>query len=340
MRDGELILYRTEDGLARVQLRAEQGTAWLNLNQIAELFDRDKSVISRHIAAIFEDGELARDAVVAEHATTAADGKTYQVAYYNLDMILAVGYRVRSERGVQFRRWATTQLKEYLVKGFVIDTRRLAEPEPFDYFDELLERIREIRASEKRFYQKVCDLYATAVDYDGDSERAKAFFAAVQNKLEFAVTGRTAPELIVERADAAKPNMGLTNWKGSRVRKGDVTTAKNYLRDDELTELNRIVSAFLDIGEDMAASRTPMTMAEWESRVDEYLQLLRRKVLKGGGSVSRAQADTIAHRRYEQFDSARREAERLAADAAADRDLRAIEARAAKLAGAARKNKP
>ena len=338
MPDGELILYQTEDGLARVQLRAADGTVWLNLNEIAELFGRDKSVVSRHLAAVFDDGELTRETVVANHATTAADGKTYRVDFYSLDAILAVGYRVRSERGVQFRRWATTQLREYLVKGFVIDTRRLSDPEPFDYFDELLERIREIRASEKRFYQKVCDLYSTASDYNGDSERAKAFFAAVQNKLEYAVTGATAPELIVARADAAKPNMGLTVWKGSRVRKGDVTTAKNYLLEEEMTRLNRIVSAYLDIGEEMASRRQAMTMADWESRVDEYLRFLGLPVLQGGGKVSRAQADTIAHQRYERFDVARRDAERLAADAAAERDLKAIEAQAARLAKRSRRS--
>jgi hypothetical protein len=340
MPDGEIILYRTEDGQARVQLRAAEGTVWLTQAEIAELFDTSKQNVSLHLKNLFDEGELAQGSVVKESLITAADGKAYPTLLYNLDAILAVGYRVRSPRGVQFRRWATTQLREYLVKGFVIDSQRLSDPEPFDYFDELLERIREIRASEKRFYQKVCDLYATAVDYDGDSERAKAFFAVVQNKLEFAVTGRTAPELIVERANPALPNMGLTSWKGSRVRKGDVTTAKNYLNAEELTELNRIVSAFLDIGEDMASSRTPMTMADWEGRVDEYLKLLRREVLTHGGRISRPQADAVAHRRYEQFDQARREAERLAADTAAERDLKAIEAQAAKLAKRNRKDAP
>lgn len=331
MSDGELILYQTEDGLARVQLRAADGTVWLTQAEIADLFATSKQNVSLHLRNQFEDGELIHQSVVKETLITAADGKAYRTALYNLDAILAVGYRVRTDRGVQFRRWATTQLREYLVKGFVIDSRRLADPEPFDYFDELLERIREIRASEKRFYQKVCDLYATAADYDGDSARANAFFAAVQNKLEYAVTGSTAPELIVARADPGKPNMGLTAWKGSRVRKGDVTTAKNYLTRQELTELNRVVSAFLDIGEDMASSRKPMSMADWERQVDDYLRLLRRDVLAGGGSVSRARADAIAHERYGRFDVARCEAERLAADAAADRDLRAIEGQAARL---------
>ncbi|GAA0442788.1 MULTISPECIES: virulence RhuM family protein [Sphingomonas] len=338
MPDGELILYQTEDGLARVQLRAADGTVWLTQAEIAELFDTSKQNVSLHLRNLFDEGELVQDAVVKESLITAADGKAYRTAIHNLDAILAVGYRVRSERGVQFRRWATTQLREYLVKGFVIDTRRLSDPEPFDYFDELLERIREIRASEKRFYQKVCDLYSTASDYNGDSERAKAFFAAVQNKLEYAVTGATAPELIVARADAAKPNMGLTAWKGSRVRKGDVTTAKNYLLEEEMTRLNRIVSAYLDIGEEMASRRQAMTMADWESRVDEYLRFLGLPVLQGGGKVSRAQADTIAHQRYERFDVARRDAERLAADAAAERDLKAIEAQAARLAKRSRRS--
>lgn len=340
MPDGELILYQTEDGLARVQLRASDGTVWLSQADMADLFETTPQNVTQHLRALFADGELVESATCKEHLQVRTEGEREVkrvVRIYNLDAILAIGFRVRSPRGVQFRRWATTQLREYLIKGFVIDSRRLADPEPFDYFDELLERIREIRASEQRFYQKVCDLYATAVDYDGDSARAKAFFAVVQNKLEYAVTGSTAPELIVARADPDKPNMGLTAWKGSRVRKGDVTTAKNYLTHDELAQLNRIVSAFLDIGEDMAGHRRSMTMLDWERQVDDYLRLLRREVLTGGGTVSRIRADAVAHDRYDRFDLARRDAERLVADAAAERDLRAIESEAARLVTRSRK---
>ena len=296
--------------------------------------------MTQHLRALYTEGELLEAATCKEHLQVRRDRKRdvrRALRVFNLDAILGIGFRVRSPRGVEFRRWATTQLREYLVKGFVIDSRRLADPEPFDYFDELLERIREIRASETRFYQKVCELYTTATDHDGNSDRATAFFATVQNKLEYAVTGSTATELIVARADAAKPNMGLTSWKGSRVRKGDVTTGKNYPSDAELVGLNRVVPAFLDIGEDMAASRQPMTMADWAQRVDEYLRLLRRNVLAGAGMVSRAQADAVAHARYERFDLARRDAQRMASGTAAEHDLRAIEASAARLSRRGRK---
>ena len=241
----DLILYTTEDGKARIEIRAENGTAWMPLNRLVELFERDKSVISRHISNVLEDGELDADSVVAEYATTAGDGKTYQVAHYNLDMILAIGYRVRSPRGAQFRRWASTILQDYLVKGFVMDDARLKQPD-FDYFDELLERIRDIRASEARFYKKVRDLMSLSEDYDGSGQAAQRFFATIQNKMLHTVTSHTAAELITARADATAPNMGLTSWKGTRVRKGDVVTAKNYLGDAEIEELNLIVTMFVN----------------------------------------------------------------------------------------------
>jgi hypothetical protein len=224
--EGEIVLYNTEDGLARVQLRAADGTVWLTQAQIAELFATSKQNVSLHLKNLFDEGELAADSVVKDSLTTAADAKAYPTRWYSLEAILAVGYRVRSMRGIQFRQWATTRLREYLVKGFVLDEQRLRDPGPFDYFDELLEKIRDIRASEKRFYQKVREVYATAVDYDGRSETARTFFATVQNKMLHAVTGKTAGELIVARADAEAPNMGLRSWKGARVRKGDVDTAK------------------------------------------------------------------------------------------------------------------
>lgn len=311
MSDDSLILYTTEDGRDRIELRAQDGTVWLSLNRIADLFERDKSVISRHIANIFDDGELVEDSVVANFATTAADGKTYQVDHYNLDMILAVGYRVRSARGVQFRRWATTTLTEYLIKGFAMDDARLKQP-GYDYFDELLERIRDIRASEARFYQKVRDILALSEDYDPSSKSVNTFYATIQNKMLHAVTGHTAAELIVARADAAAPNMGLTSWKGSRVRKGDVVTAKNYLAQPEISELNLIVTMFLDTADLRARRRQTMQLAEWESVLDTFLRSNELNVLKNAGSVSHKQATQIAEARYESFDADRREADRLA----------------------------
>jgi hypothetical protein len=240
MSEGEIVLYNTEDGLARVQLRTADGTAWLTQAQIGELFATSKQNVSLHLKNLFDEGELAADSVVKESLTTAADGKAYPTLWYSLEAILAVGYRVRSVRGIQFRQWATTRLRDYLVKGFVLDEQRLRDPDPFDYFDELLEKIRDIRASEKRFYQKIREVYATSVDYRSGSEDAQRFFATVRNKMLHAVTGKTAGELIVARAKAAQPNMGLQSWKGAKVRKGDVDTAKNYLDAEEVADLNRM----------------------------------------------------------------------------------------------------
>lgn len=320
--NGEIVLYTTDDGLANVQLRAIDGTAWLSLDQLALLFDRDKSVISRHIANVVQDGELSREAVVAVHATTASDGKTYQVTYYNLDMILAIGYRVRSPRGTQFRRWATTVLAEYLVKGFAMDDAKLKDAPQWDYFDEWLERIRDIRASEKRFYQKVTDLYATAVDYDAASDAAKTFFAKVQNKMLFAVTGKTAAEIIATRSDAGSPNMGLTSWNRGRVRKADVIVGKNYLSQDELSELNRVVTMYLDFAEDQARRRQTVTMDEWAEKLDAFLQFNGRDLLANAGGMQAAVAKRLAEGRYDEFNVHRRRAEAADADAA---DFAAIE---------------
>lgn len=307
----QFVLYRTEDGRDRIELRVEHQTAWLSLNQLADLFERDKSVVSRHITNILEDGELVEESVVANFATTAADGKTYQVDHYNLDMILAVGYRVRSPRGVQFRRWASTVLSEYLVKGFVIDDVRLKQPD-FDYFDELLERIRDIRASEARFYRKVRDILALSEDCDGRSKSVSVFYATIQNKMLYAVTGHTAAELIVERADPKAPNMGLTSWKGTHVRKGDVKTAKNYLADAEISDLNLIVTMFLDTAELRARRRQSMRLADWEAVLDNFLQSNDLPKLTNAGSVSHEQAVDIAEGHYANFDSARKRAEQKA----------------------------
>lgn len=322
MSDGDLILYATEDGKAAVLLLAVDGTVWLSLNQIADLFGRDKSVISRHIKAVFDDAELDASAVVARYATTAADGKTYQVDHYRLELILAVGYRVRSSRGVQFRRWATSALSEYLVKGFVMNDERLKDP-AWDYFDELLERIRDIRASEARFYQKVRDILALSEDYDPKSSQAADFYARIQNKMLHAVTSHTAGELIRARANSGAPNMGLTAWKGAVVRKGDVGTAKNYLGQDEISELNLIVTMFLDTADLRARRRQTMRLAEWEEVLDRFLASNDLPVLRNAGTVSAKQAEAIAHERYAEFDGKRREAERL--EAASTEDLTELE---------------
>ena len=328
MSEGELILYTTDDGLTQIQLREMDGTVWLTQAEIAELFQTTKQNVSLHARNILKEGELNEASVVKEYLTTAADGKAYRVKHYNLDMILAAGYRVRSPRGTQFRRWATTALKEYLVKGFVMNDERLKDPGGWDYFDELLERIRDIRASEKRFYQKVRDIYATGADYDPKSHQAKNFFATVQNKMLYAVTGKTAAELIVGRSNPGKPNMGLTSWKGGRVRKGDVVTAKNYLKQDEIGELNRIVTMFLDFAEDQAQRRRVVHMADWESKLDSFLSFNEREVLTHAGKVSHDRMKRIAHQHYEQFDMNRREAERLAAEREHLEELERIEIKA------------
>jgi hypothetical protein len=262
MSTGELILYQTEDGLTEINLRAIDGTAWLAQIEIAELFDTTKQNVSLHLKNIFEDGELQEGSVVKESLTTASDGKQYNTKLYNLDAILVIGYRVRSPRGTQFRRWANSILKEYLVKGFVMDDERLKQADKWDYFDEWLARIRDIRASEKRFYQKVKDLYTTALDYDKASEQAQAFFKKVQNKMLWVVTGHTAAELITMRSDPDKFNMGVTSFRGSVVRKGDIGTAKNYLQKEEIEELNRIVTMYLDYAEDQAQRRKTITMEQ------------------------------------------------------------------------------
>ncbi|TVR11413.1 MAG: hydroxyacid dehydrogenase [Salinarimonadaceae bacterium] len=316
MSEGELILYSTEDGAATIGLRAVDGTVWLTQLEMAELFDTSKQNVSLHINNILSEGELAAESVVKESLTTASDGKAYRTKVYNLDAILAVGYRVRSARGTQFRRWATTVLREYLVKGFAMDDARLKQAEQWDYFDEWLARIRDIRASEKRFYQKVRDLYTTAIDYDKTSEQAQAFFKKVQNKMLWAVTGKTAAELIENRSDPSAPNMGLTSWKGSVVRKGDVGTAKNYLKAEEVEELNRIVVMYLDYAEDQARRRRPVAMAEWADKLDAFLSFNERDVLTHAGRLRMDVAQKLAVERFEVFDAKRRAAEALAADEA------------------------
>lgn len=329
---GELILYRTEDGRDTIRLRVVDGTVWLTQTEIAALFDTTKQNVSLHLKNIFDDGELHHDSVVKESLTTAADGKAYLTSHYYLDAILAVGYRVRGPRGSQFRRWATTVLREFLVKGFVLDDTRLKEPGGLDYFDELLRRIRDIRASEKRFYQKVRDLFkASSVDYDGTAETAKAFFATIQNKLVFAVTGQTAAELIVARADPAKPNMALTSWTSERVRKADVTVSKNYLHAGEIEQLNRLTTMFLDFAEDRASRRQETRMADWIAQTDRFLVFNERGVLKGKGRMSHERMEEIVHSRFETFDTGRRTEEAIEADREAEADLAKLEAEAKRL---------
>lgn len=304
----ELILYKTADGATEIELRAEGGTVWLTQAEIAELFAVTPQNITLHIKSIYEQGELQESATCKESLQVRKEGSRNVerlLKQYNLEVILAVGYRISSPRGVQFRQWATTTLQEYLVKGFVINDEKLKNIDEFDYFDELLERIREIRASEKRFYQKIRDIYATSNDYDPNSDAAQTFFATVQNKMLFATTGKTAAELIVNRADASQPNMGLTSWKGSRVRKGDVVTAKNYLQSNEITDLNRIVTMFLDYAEDQARQRKIMTMQDWAAKLDGFLSFNERTVLKNAGSVSADDAKQIAFNAYDKFDAAR-----------------------------------
>ena len=320
----ELILYTTEDGQTSIKLRAVDGTVWLSQQEMAELFASSKQNISHHVRTILAEGEQP-EATVKSYLTVQNEGSRSvrrKTMRYSLPMILAVGYRVRSARGTQFRQWATRHLNEFLVKGFVMDDARLKDPAGWDYFDELLARIRDIRSSEKRFYQKVRDIYATAVDYDGKSEAAQLFFKKVQNKMLWAITGQTAAELIAARAAADQPNMGLTTWSGERVRQKDVTVAKNYLAPDEMDELNRIVTMYLEFAEDQARRRKAMTMADWAARLDAFLTFNEREVLSHAGKLRAEVAEKLALERYERFDAERRDAQRLTADAD---DLKTLE---------------
>lgn len=304
---GELILYQTDDGQTDIKLRAIDGTVWLSQLEIAQLFATSKQNVSLHIGNIFKEAELQQTSVVKEYLTTASDGKQYQIKLYNLEMILAIGFRVRTPRGSQFRRWANTSLQEYLVKGFVMDDKRLKGIEQWDYFDEWLARIQDIRASEKRFYQKIRDLYTTSVDYDKNAEQTQLFFKKVQNKMLWAVTGHTAAELISQRSDANKPNMGLTSFAGSIVRKIDVSTAKNYLQQEEIEQLNRIVTMYLDYAEDQAKKRKPINMATWVEKLDAFLQFNERDILTHAGSIQISVAKKLAETRFEEFDAKRKQ---------------------------------
>lgn len=325
-RDKNIIIYNTPDGKASVALYAKDGSVWMNQNQLAELFDTSKPNISMHISNILKENELNEKSVVKDYLTTASDGKQYKVTFYALDMILAIGFRVRSKRGTQFRQWANQNLKEYMIKGFVMDDERLKNPDGRpDYFDELLERIRDIRASEKRFYQKVRDLFALSSDYDPTDKATQMFFAETQNKLLYAVTGRTAAEIIVSRADAAQPNMNLTSWKGSIVRKQDIFIAKNYLSHDEIDTLNRLVVLFLESAELRAKNRQDLTMQFWRNNVDKILDFQDKKVLRHAGSISNAQMEQQVRKIYAQFDQRRKIAEARKADEEDMEELKRLE---------------
>ena len=298
---GEFLLYQTEDGRTRVEVRMEQETVWLTQKQMAELFQKDVRTVSEHIGNIFEEAELQPDSVIRNFRITASDGKQYETQHYSLDVIISVGYRVKSLRGTQFRIWATQRLREYIVKGFTMDDERLKAAGGGKYFDELLNRIRDIRSSERVFWRKVLDIYATSIDYEPNAGASTLFFQTVQNKLHWAIVGQTAAEIIHTRADADKPQMGLTNWTGERPRKADVGIAKNYLNEDELRALNLIVAAYLDFAELQAVSRRPMTMAAWIAKLDDFIRISDRQILTHAGQISHETAKLKAEVELDQF---------------------------------------
>lgn len=301
MDKGQFLLYQTPDGDSQIEVKLQNDTVWLSLDQMVELFQRNKSTISRHIKNVLEDGELEEKSVVAFFATTAADSKTYSVAYYNLDMIISVGYRVHSYRGVQFRIWATKVLKEYIVKGFAMNDDLLKRAGEGNYFDELLARIRDIRSSEKVFYRKVLEIYALSIDYDPRVEMTQKFFKTVQNKMHYSVHGHTAAEIIYERADSEKDFMGLTTWSGTMPTKPEEEIAKNYLTHEEVKSLNRIVSLYLDFAEMQAEEHRPMYMKDWINILDDFLRISRKDILTHAGKISAKLAKEKADHEYDKF---------------------------------------
>lgn len=329
----KFLVYQTEDGKTRIDVRLDGQTIWLTQADIAELFQTTPQNITIHVKAIYDEGELDEGATCKEYLQVRAEGNRQverSLKHYSLEVIIAIGYRVRSQRGTQFRRWATERLKELLVKGFVMDDERLKEGRSLgaDYFDELLARIRDIRASEKRFYQKIRDIYSLAIDYDPKSAATQEFFQIVQNKLHFAISGHTAAELIALRADSSKPNMGLTSWKGAKVRPGDVTIAKNYLNDDEMSKLNRLVTMYLDYAEDQAERRQPLYMSDWRSKLDSFLQFNDRAILKHAGRVSMEDAQAKAIEEYQKFNERRLADDAARADDEFDREVKKLEDKA------------
>lgn len=331
----QLIIYQTEDGQTKLEVRLEDETIWLTQAAMADLFQTTIANINIHIKSIYTEGELRPEATIKENLIVRKEGSRAvkrSVMFYCLPIILAVGYRVHSHRGTQFRRWATERLNEYLVKGFTMDDERLKQGVNIgsDYFDEILERIRDIRSSEKRFYQKIRDIYKLAVDYDPKAEETLEFFKIVQNKLHFAISGKTAAELISERADASKPNMGLTAWKGVKVRQGDVTIAKNYLNKKEMEQLNRIVTMYLDYAEDQAKRHRQIFMRDWRKKLDAFLKFNERDILEHAGTVTKEVADALALEHYEVFNKHRLKSEAEAETLADDEALKMIEQKASK----------
>ncbi len=304
-RNSQLLVYQAEDGAIKIDVRFDDETVWLTQQLMAELFQTTKQNISLHLQHIYEEGELEPEATHKESLSVRSEGSrevSRNLEYYNLDAIISVGYRVRSRVATQFRIWATQRLREYIVKGFVLDDERLKNPDrPFDYFEELLRRIQDIRTSERRFYQKITDIYATSIDYDPTAEASIAFFKTVQNKLHWAITGQTAAEIVHTRADHAKPNMGLTNWRGARVRKEDVAIAKNYLSEAELAALNNLVEQYLLFAEGQAMRRIPMHMPDWIAKLDSFLKLNERGILAHAGQISHELAVQHAEGEYESF---------------------------------------
>jgi hypothetical protein len=301
----QIVIYQSKDGQTRLDVRLQDETVWLTQMQICDLFNKSKANISEHIKHIFEEGELAENSVIRNFRTTAADGKTYDTNFYNLDMIISVGYRVKSAQGIQFRIWATQRIKEYIIKGFTLDDERLKQGgQKARYFQELLQRVRDIRSSERNFYQKVTDIYATSIDYRSDDALTKAFFATVQNKMHFAVHGQTAAEMIVSRVDSNKPLMGLVNFKGNYITAQDAKIAKNYLGENELQQLNLIVSLFLDFAELQATNGRLMKMNDWIAKLDDFLKLSEKELLTHAGKVS---ADAAAQKAEAEFDKYRAE---------------------------------
>lgn len=311
----QILIYQTEDGQTKIEVQLQDETVWLTQRHMAELFQTSKQNIGQHLKNIFEEGELEESSVVKKFFTTAADGKRYQTSFYSLDAIISVGYRIKSHVATRFRQWATRHIKEFIIKGFVVDDERLKNPDlPFDYFDELLRRIQDIRTSEKRFYRKITDIYATSIDYDPTLDISINFFKTVQNKMHWAITGQTAAEIIHDRANHSKPNMGLTSWRGPKVRKQDVVVAKNYLNEEELLALNNLVEQYLVFAEGQAMRRIPMYMGDWLTKLDGFLSLNDRDILEHAGKISHQIAKELAETEYDRFHTNRLQLEAEQAD--------------------------
>jgi len=298
----QIVIYKDQNGRVKIDVRFDGGTVWLTQDLIATLYNKGRSTITEHIQNIFEEGELSPDSVCREFRRTGTDGKEYLVKYYNLELIIAVGYRVKSSQGTAFRRWATERLSEYIIKGFVIDVERLKNPDlPFDYFEELERTIADIRASEKRFYRKITDIYATSVDYDPTNDQSLLFFKTVQNKVHYAVTGNTAAEIVVERIDSEKKNLGLTNWRGNKPTKEEVTIAKNYYNEEEITQLNALVEQYLVFATEQARRRIPMMMNDWIVKLHGFLAINDRNILQDAGKISHELMKEIAEKKFEEY---------------------------------------